>query len=165
MVIWSYTYLLGFSKFSAKSSFNGPSKNGDPLGPYEVSSFGTVNIVCCCSVAKSCLTLSDPMDCNTQDLPVHHQHPEFTQIHVHCIGDAIQPPHPLLSPPSIFPSIRVFSNESVLRIRWPNYLSFNFSISPSNECSGLISLRMDWLDLLSVQGTLKSQLKYICTSI
>ena len=72
---------------------------------------------------------------------------------------------PLLLLPSIFPSIRVFSNESVLRIRCPNYLSFNFSISPSNECSGLISLRMDWLDLLSVQGTLKSQLKYICTSI
>ena len=67
---------------------------------------------------------------------------------------------PLLLPPSIFPSIRVFSNESVLRIRWPKYWSFSFSISPSNECSGLISFRMDWLDLLAVQGTLKSLLQH-----
>ena len=80
---------------------------------------------------------------------------------VHCVGDAIQPFHPLLSPPSIFPSIRAFSNESVLPIRWPKYWSFSFSISPSNEHSGLISFRIEWLDLLAVQGTLKSLLHTI----
>ena len=153
------------------------------------------------------------MDCSTPGLPVHHQLPEFTQTHVHRIGDAIQPSHPLSSPhlllpippsirvfsnestlckrwpnywrllelvsiesvmpsnhlilcrpllfpPSIFPSISVFSNESTLRIRWPKYCSFSFSISPSNEYSGLISFRFDWLDLLAVQGTLKSFLQH-----
>ena len=92
-------------------------------------------------------------------LPGHHQLPELTQTHVHWVGDVIQPSHPLSSlllPPSIFPSIRVFSNESVLHIRWPKYWSFSFSNSLSNEYSGLISFRMDWLDLLSVQGTLKN---------
>ena len=115
------------------------------------------------SVTQSCLTLCDPMNCSTPGLPVHHQLPESTQTHVHRVGDAIQPSHPLLSPsplPSIFPSIRVFSNESGLRIRWPNYWSFSFSISPSNEHSGLISFWMDWLDLLAVQGTLKSLLQH-----
>ena len=89
----------------------------------------------------------------------HHQLPEFTQTHVHWVGDTIQPLifwYPLLLLPSIFPSIRVFSNESALRIRWPKYWSFNFNISPFNEHTGLISFRMDWLDLLAVQGTLKS---------
>ena len=89
--------------------------------------------------------------------------PEFAQIHVHWVSDAIQQSHPL-SPPlalaSIFSSIRIFSNELALCIRWPKYWSFSFSISPSNEYSGLISFRMDWLDLLGVQGTLKSQLQY-----
>ena len=93
-------------------------------------------------------------------LPVHHQLPEFTQTHVHQGSDAIQPSHPLLSPlllpSSIFPSIRVFPSESVLCIRWPKYWSFSFSISPFNEYSGLISFRVDWLDILAVQGTLKS---------
>ena len=96
-------------------------------------------------------------------LPVHHQLPEFTQPHVHRVGDAIQPSHPLLSPSSpapIPPSIRVFSNGSTLCVRWPKYWSFSFSISPSNEHSGLISFRMDWLDLLAVQGTLKSLLQH-----
>ena len=95
--------------------------------------------------------------------PVHHQLPEPTQTHVHCVSDAIQPSHPLLSPsslPSIFPSIWVFSNELVLCIRWPKYWSFSFSITPSNEYSGVISFRMDWLDLLAVQGTLKSLLQH-----
>ena len=96
---------------------------------------------------------------STPGLPVHHQPPEFTQTHVHCVGDAIQPSH-LLSSPSIFPSIRVFSTESVLHIRWPKNWSFSFSISPSNEYSGLISFRMDWLDLLAVQGTLKNLLQH-----
>ena len=111
------------------------------------------------SVAQLCPILCDPMDCSMPRLPVHHQLLEFTQTHVHWVGDAIQPSHPLSSPslpPSIFLSIKVFSNESILRIRWPKYWSFSFSISPSNEYSGLISFRMDGLDLLAVQGTLES---------
>ena len=111
------------------------------------------------SVAQLCLTLCKPIDCSTPGFPVHHQLPEFTQTHVHWVGDAIQPSHPLSSP-SIFPSIRVLSNESVLCIRWPKDWSFSFSISPSNEYSGLISFRMDWLDLLPVQGILKSLLQH-----
>ena len=96
-------------------------------------------------------------------LPVHHQLPEFTQTHVHWVGDAIS--HlilypPLLLLPPIPPSIRVFSNESTLCMRWPKYWSFSFSISPSNEHPGLISFRMDWLDLLAVQGTLRSLLQH-----
>ena len=110
-------------------------------------------------MAQSCPTLCDPMNRSTPGLPVHHQPLEFTQTHVHQVSDAIQPSHPLLLPP-IPPSIRVFSNESVLRKRWPKYWSFSFSISPSNEHSGLISFRMDWLDLLAVQGTLKSLLQH-----
>ena len=96
-------------------------------------------------------------------LPVHHQLLELAQMHVHWVGDAIQPSHPLLSLlllPSIFPSIRVFSNESVLHIRQPKYRSISFSISPSNEYSELISFRMDQLDLLAGQGTLKSLLQH-----
>ena len=109
------------------------------------------------SVTRSCPTLCDHMDCSTPGFPVHHQLPEPTQTHVHCVSDAIQPSHPLSSPstPAFnFPSIRVFSNESVLCITWPKYGSFSFSISASNEYSGLISFRMDCLDLLAVQGTL-----------
>ena len=96
-------------------------------------------------------------------LPVHHQLPEFTQTHVYRVSDAIQPSHPLLTlllPTLVFPSIRVFSNELVLLIKWPKYWSFSFSISPFNEDSELISFRMDWLDLLAVQGTLKSLLQH-----
>ena len=101
------------------------------------------------------------MDCSMPGFPVHHQLPELTQIHVHRVGDAIQPSH-LLSSLSAFnlPSNRVISNESVLCIRWPMYWSFSFSISPSNKCSRLISFRMDWLNLLAVQGTLKSLLQH-----
>ena len=102
------------------------------------------------------------MDCSTPVLPVHHQLPEFTQTHVHGVSDASD--HLVLCrallPLSIFSSIRVFSNESVLRIRWPKYWSFSFSISLSNKYSGLTSFRMDWLDLLAVQGTLKSLLQH-----
>ena len=111
------------------------------------------------SVTQLCLTFCDPMDCSTPGFPVHQRLPELTQTHVHWVSDAIQSSHPLLSlllSPSILPSIRVFSNESVLPITWPKYWSFSFSISPSNEYLGLISFRMDWLDLLAVQGTLKS---------
>ena len=107
--------------------------------------------------------LCDPMNHSTPGLPVHHQLPEFTQTHVHWVGDAIQPSHPLSfpSPPALNLShIRVFSDESALHIRWPKYWSFSFNISPSNEHPGLISFRMDWLDLLAVQGTLKSLLQH-----
>ena len=108
--------------------------------------------------ALSCVQLCDPMSRSTPGLPVYHQLPEFTQTHVHRVRDDIQPFHPLSSP-----SLPIFnlslheglSNESVFCIRWPKYWSFSFSISPSNEYSGLISFRMDWLDLLAVQGTLK----------
>ena len=103
------------------------------------------------------------MNRSTPGLPVHHQLPEFTQTHVHQVGDAIQPSHPLsplLLLPPIPPSIRVFSNESTLRMRWPEYWSFSLSISPSNEHPALISFRMDWLDLLAVQGTLKNLLQH-----
>ena len=102
--------------------------------------------------------LCDPINRSTPGLPVHHQLPEFTQTYVHWVSDAIQPSHPLSSP--IPPSIRVFSNESTLHMRWPKYWSLSFSISPSNEHPGLISFRMDWLDLLAVQGTLNSLLQH-----
>ena len=124
-----------------------------------------INCVQFSSVTKLCPTLCNPMDCSSPGLPVHHQLLKLAQIHVHQVGDTIQPPHPLASPSSatsIFPSIRVFSNESVLCIRWPKYwgCSFSFSMSPSNEYSGLIFCRIDWFDLLAVQGTLKSLLQY-----
>ena len=115
------------------------------------------------SVAQLCLTLCNPWNRSTPGLPVHHQLPESTQTHVHWVSDAIQPSHPLSSPlllPSIFPSIRVFSSESTLRIRWPEYWSFSFNISPFNEHPGLISFRMEWLDLRAVQGTRKSLLQH-----
>ena len=104
-----------------------------------------------------------PMDWSTPGFPVFHHLPEFAETHAHWVGDAIQPSHPLpplLLLPSFFTSIRVFSSELALRIRWPNYWSFSFSISPFNEYSGLISFRMDWFDLLAVQGTLKSLLQH-----
>ena len=103
------------------------------------------------------------MNRSTPGLPVHHHLPEFTQTHVHRVGDAIQPSHPRssLSPLApIPPSIRVFSSESAVRMRWPKYWSFSFSIIPSNEIPGLISFRMDWLDLFAVQGTLKTLLQH-----
>ena len=105
------------------------------------------------------------MDCSTPELPVHHQLPAFTQNGLMSVESVMPSNHltlcrPLLLSPSIFPSIRVFSSESVLRIRWPKYWSFSFSISPSNEYSGLTFFRMDWLDLLAVQGPLKSLLQH-----
>jgi len=114
------------------------------------------------SVAQSCLTLCDPMNHSTPGLPVHYQLLEFTQTHVHRVSDAIQPSHPLLSPspPTPNPSQhQSLSSESTLRLRWPRYWSFSFSIIPSKEIPGLISFKMDWLDLLEVQGTLKSLLQ------
>ena len=115
------------------------------------------------SVAQSCPTLCDPMNLSTPGLPVYYQLPESTQL---MSIESVMPSshlilcHPRLLLPSIFPSIRVFSNESALHIRWPKYWSFSFSIRPSSEHPGLISFRMDWLDLLAVQGTLKSLLQH-----
>ena len=117
------------------------------------------NIVQFSSVAQLCMILCNPMDCSMPGLPVHHQLPEFTQIHVHWVGDAIQPTHPL-SPPSP-PAFTLSQNEGLFK--WVSsshqvtkYCSFSFNISPSSEHSGQIAFRMDWLDLLAVQGTLKS---------
>ena len=117
------------------------------------------------SVTQSCPTLCDPMNCSTSGLPVHHQLLESTQPM--SIKSVMPCKHlilcrPLLHLPSIFPSIRVFSNESALHIRWPKYWSFSFNIGPSKH-PGLISFRMDWLDLLAVQGTLKSLLQHHCS--
>ena len=115
------------------------------------------------SVAQSCPTLCHPMNHSTPGLPVHHQFPEFTHTHVHWVGDAIQPSHPLLSPspPALNPSQhQSLSNESTLHMREPKDWSFSFSIIPSKEIPGLISFRMDWLDLHAVQGTLKSLLQH-----
>ena len=109
------------------------------------------------SVPQSCPALCNPTDCSMPGLPVHHQLPELAQTHVHQVGDAIKPSHPLLSPSS--PAFNL-SQQQGLHIRWPKYWSFSFSISPSNEYSGLISFRMEWLDLLAVQGTLKSLLQH-----
>ena len=115
------------------------------------------------SVTQLCPTLCDPMNHSTLGLPVHHQLPEFIQTRVHRVSDAIQPSHPLSSPspPAHNPSQhRVFSSESGLHIKWSECWSFSFNISPSNGHPGLISLKMDWLDLLANQGTLNSLLQY-----
>ena len=113
------------------------------------------------SVAQSCPTLCDPMSCSTPGLPVQLQlPPKLMSTELVMPSNHLILCRPLLLLPSIFPSIRVFSNESVLHIRWPKYWSFSFSISLANEYSGLVSFRMDWLDLLAVQGTLKSLLQY-----
>ena len=116
-----------------------------------------------CSVARSCPTLCDPMGYSTPGFPVLHCLPEFAQVCVHWVSDAIQPSHPL-SPSSplalnLF-QLKVFSNKLALSIRWPKYWSFSFSISSSNEYSGLISFRTDWFDHFAVQGTLKSLLQH-----
>ena len=115
------------------------------------------------SVAQSCLTRCDPMNCSMPGLPVHRQLWDFTQTHVYWVGDAIQPSHPLSSPSP--PTFNLSQHQGLYQwvsscIRWPKYWSFSFSISPSNEHPGLISFRMDWLDLLAVQGTLKSLLQH-----
>ena len=125
---------------------------------------GSFNSVQFSSVAQSCPTLCHPMNRSMTGLPVHHHLLEFTQTHVYWVSDAIQPSHPLSSPspPAPNPSKHqgLSKNESALHIRWPKYWSFSFNISPSNESLGLISFRMDWLDLLAVQGALKSLLQH-----
>ena len=117
-----------------------------------------------CLFAQSCLNLCDPMDCRTPGFPVLHQLLELAQTQVHRVSDAIRPSHPLSSPsPPAFNLSQhqgLISNESAICMRWPRYWSFSFSISPSGEYSELISFRMDWLDLLAMQGTLKSLLKH-----
>ena len=117
---------------------------------------------CCCSIVKLCLTLCNSMDCSTPGFPVFHLPSLLKLISFKSVMPFSHLVHcrPLLLLPSIFPSIRVFFNESALDIRWSKYWSFNFSISPSNEYSGLISFRIDWFDLLAVQGTLKSLLQH-----
>ena len=115
----------------------------------------------CSSVAQLCPTVCDPMVCSALGFP-GHQILELAQTHIHQVSDGIPPSHPSSSssPPAFnFPSIRVFSNESVLCIRWPKYWSCSFSISPSNEYSQLLSFRIDWFDLLAVQGTLSTSWK------
>ena len=115
------------------------------------------------SVTQSCLTLCDPMDCSMPGFPVRHQLrslPKLMSIEAMMRSNHLILCHPLLLLSSIFPSIRVFSNESTLRIKWPKYWSFSFSISPSNECSRLISIRTDWFDHLTIQGTLQSLLQH-----
>ena len=122
-----------------------------------------INICIVVQSLSSCLILWDHMDAARQASPVLHYILEFAQTHVHWVDDAIQPFQPLSSHlllPSIFPSIRAFSNESALRIRWPKYWSFSFNISPSNEHPGLMSFRIDWLNLIAVQETLKSLLQH-----
>ena len=138
-----------------RSSRQKISKATDILNDTTEQQLELIDIIKISSVAQSCLTLCYPMDCSTQGFPVQHQLLELAQTHVRRVLC-----RPLLFPPSIFPSIGVFANESVLRIRWPKYWSFSFSISPSNEYSGLISFRINWLDLLAVQGTLKSLLQH-----
>ena len=110
------------------------------------------------SVDQSCPTLCDPMNRSMPGLPVHHQPPGFTQTRIHRVSDTIQPSHPRLSPSP--PAPNPSQHQSTLRMRWPKYWSFSFSIIPSKEIPGLISFRMDWLDLLAVQGTLKSLLQH-----
>ena len=125
-------------------------------------------MICCCSVAQSCPILCNPTDCSTPGFPVPHNLQRLLKL---MSIESVMPSnhlilcHPLLLQPSIFPSIRVISSESVLHIRWPKYWSFSFSISPADEYSGLISFRIDWLDLLAVQGTLKSLLQHHTTKV
>ena len=118
---------------------------------------------CCCSVVKSCLTLCDIMDCSTPGFPILCYLQELAQTHIHWVGDAIQPSHPLSS--LSVPGLNLSQYQGLFqwvnsRIKWPRYWSFNFSISPSNEYSGLISFRIDWFHLLTVQGTIRSLLQH-----
>ena len=119
-------------------------------------------LYCCYSVTKLSPALGNPMDCSTPGFPVLHHLLELAQTHVHQVGDTIQPSHPLSSPSPAFnlSQHQTFFIVLVLRIRWPKYWSFSFSISPFNEYSGLISFRIDWFDVLDVQETLKSLLQH-----
>ena len=140
---WAHT-LLGINV----GALGSPSLSGETCQLQIVFSMGYVQLS---PVAQSCLTICNPMDCSTPGLPVLHQLQKLAQTHVHQVSDSIQPSHP-----PIFPSTRVFPNDSVLYICWPKYWSFRFRFSASNEHSGLICFSIDWLDLLAVQGILKS---------
>ena len=152
-----HNYATNVFTFSSKGSASG--KN------IRCQTFALTVLSCCCSVAQSCLTLCDPMDCSTPGFSVLHHLLELAKTHVHRVGDVIQSSHPLFFPfssclQSFLAPGRVFSNESAHHIRWPKYWSFSFSISLSNEHSGLISCQIDWFDLLVVQGTLKTLLQH-----
>ena len=158
LIIQADLTLLDFAllHFSNAAFFQHKSKAcGKPMWSESISAF------CCCLVAQLCLTLCDPMDCSTPGFPVLHHLLELLKL---MSIESVMPfnhlilCHSLLLLPSIFPSIRVFSNESALCIRWPKYWSFSFCITPSIEYSGLIFFRINWFDLLAVQGTLKSLL-------
>ena len=158
--MWSYLWGVIFTIYKDKSKDTKGARKTPPFGGSKLKK-GLWQDTKFSSVAQSCLTLCNPMDCSTPGLPVHHQLPEFTQTHVHWVGDAIQPSHPLSAPSLAFNLSQhqglfkwVSSSHQVAK-----YWSFSLSISPSNEYSGLISFRMDWLDLLAVQGTLKSLLQ------
>ena len=119
---------------------------------------------CCCQVTQSCPTLCDPMDCSMPGCLVLHHLPELAQTHVRWVGDAIQPSHPLSSPSPPARNLlwhQGLFKESILHIRWPNYWNFNFNISPSNDYSGLISIRIEWFDLLMSKGTLHECLQHL----
>ena len=157
-ITWKTTFIKNQFSLSHVCINSHPRNMKFPLG-FEDK---TNSLHCCCSVSKSNPVLCNSMDCSTSGFPVLRS-PEFAQTHVHWVGDAIQPSHSLLpsSPlPPIFPRISVFSSESALPIRRLKYWSFSFSVSPSNEYSGLISFRIDWFDLLADQGTLKSLLQH-----
>ena len=144
LLFHSFTFSAGFPILSIIMSI------------FSFMSFSSVQLL-------SHVRLCDPMNRSTLGLAVHHQLPEFTQTHVHWVGDAIQPSHPLSSPSP--PALNLSQHQglfqmSQLRIRWPKYWSLNFSISASKEYSGLISFKMDWLDLFPGQGTLKSLLQH-----
>ena len=143
-----------------------PEGSFDEIGSSQIIYFlfnsESVDSVQFSSVTQLCLTLCDPMNCSSPGLRVHHQLLEFTQTNVHQVSDAIQPSHPLSSPspPAPNPSQHQCLPVSQLFMRWPKYWSFSFNIIPSKDIPGLISFRMDWLDLLAVQGTLKSLLQH-----
>ena len=128
----------------------------------DLSAWGPLKWNCCCSVAKWCPTLCDLMDCHMSGLPITTSRSLFKLMSI----ESVMPSNylifccPLLLLPSVIPSIRVFSNELALHVRWPKYWNFSFSISPSSEYSGLISFKIDWFSLLAVQGTLKSLLQH-----
>ena len=137
-------------------------QNESPIQIHISPPFWVKQLCCHCSVAQSCLTLCDPVDCSTIGFPVHYFPGllRFMSSELVMSSNHLILCRPLLLPPSVLPSIRVFSSESAIHIRWPKDWTFSFSISPSNEYSGLISFRIDWFDLLAVQGTLKSLLQH-----
>ena len=166
-VSWSSPASRSCSDSLAPGPIPASSKSAAYLLPSLISCFSLVRTLwlrcCSCSAAQSCPALWDPMDCSTPGLPVLRCLLAFAQIHVPWVGDDIQ--HLILCRcilllPSIFPSMRVFSNESAVRIRWPKYWSFSFSISYSKEYSGLISFKSDWFALPAVQGILRSLLQH-----